>query len=132
MSDPHRLKRKFAANTFVSPGKSTSVKLSTCGEYILRFIGERLMPLLFPAILAVSFSISRFTSLKLCESAIGYVVELGPFWLCSHTRGRVWSGRIVLRRYVDELEDERSSSYDAAATRQEVPADDVLEDRRLS
>ena len=70
--------------------------------------------------------------LELCESAIGYVVELCPFWLCSHARGRVWSGRIVLRRDVDELEDERSSGYDAAATRQEVSADDVLEDGRLS
>lgn len=54
----------FKAQTLVKPGKSTNVKLRTCGEYILRLIGCRLMPLLLPAMRAVSASISLLTSEK--------------------------------------------------------------------
>lgn len=50
--------------TFVNPGRSTRVKFRTCGEKIFRLMGCRLMPLLLPAIRAVSASISRLTSVK--------------------------------------------------------------------
>jgi hypothetical protein len=66
-------------NTFVNPGRSTNVKLKTCGEYILRFIGDRLIPLLFPAILAVSFSISRFTSWNSVN------LRFGIWWNSAHS-----------------------------------------------
>lgn len=48
-------------STFMRPGKSTNVRLSIWGEKILRLIGKRLMPLFWPAILAVSASISCLT-----------------------------------------------------------------------
>lgn len=66
-------------NTFVKPGRSTSVKLRTCGEYILRLMGDRLIPLLLPAILAVSFSISRFTSWKSVN------LRFGIWWNSAHS-----------------------------------------------
>ncbi len=39
---------------------------------------------------------------------------------------------VALRWDVDELEDQRSSCYDARAPRQEVAANDVLEDGRFA
>jgi hypothetical protein len=65
--------------------------------------------------------------LEFRESSIGYVVKLGPFWLCSY-RGRcvsLWG--IVIGWDIDELENEWSSSNDATATREKVTTNDVFE-----
>ncbi|OMH82127.1 hypothetical protein AX774_g4397 [Zancudomyces culisetae] len=50
--------------TLVSPGKSTSVKVSTFGEYTHRFIGSGEIPAFFPVFISVSRTISRLISSK--------------------------------------------------------------------
>lgn len=50
--------------TLVIPGKSTKVRFTTRVEKILRLIGSGQIPLLCPAILSVSLSISDLISLK--------------------------------------------------------------------
>lgn len=64
------------------------------------------------------------------------MVELGPFSAARSSRRAV---RVVVRIRdrlvlydVDELKDQRPPSHDAAASRQKVAADDVLEDGRFS
>jgi hypothetical protein len=67
--------------------------------------------------------------LEFRKPSIRYVMELGPFWLCSY-RGRCVSfWGIIVGGDVDELENERSSSNDATATRQKVSTNDVFENR---
>jgi hypothetical protein len=63
------------------------------------------------------------------------VVELSPFFLASNRLGSVRDVDGVVfgpvgacGRDVDKLQYERSSCYDAAATREEVLADNVFED----
>ena len=70
--------------------------------------------------------------LKFRKPAVWYVMELCPFWLCCYRGPCVWFGGIVIRGYVDQLEDKWSASDDAAAAGQKVPSYDVFEDRRLS
>lgn len=70
-------------------------------------------------------------------SSIGDVVELGPFSAARSSRRAVGvvvgiGARLVVLYDVDELKDQRSSSHNAAASRQKVAADDVLEDGRFS
>lgn len=65
--------------TFVKPGRSTRVKFRTWGEKIFRLIGCRLIPLLFPAILAVSFSISCLTRAKSSN------LRPGRWWNSAHS-----------------------------------------------
>lgn len=67
--------------------------------------------------------------LEFRKPSIRYVVELGPFWLCSYRSRCVSFWGIIFGGDVDELENERSSSNDATATRQKVSTDDVFEDR---
>ena len=64
------------------------------------------------------------------------MIELGPLVAeglvgipVAHVDGVF--GRIIVGD-VDELEDKGPSSHDTAAARQKVPADNVLEDGRLS
>lgn len=70
-------------------------------------------------------------------SSIGDVVELGPFSAARSSRRAVGvvvgiGAWLVVLYDVDELKDQRSSSHNAAASRQKVAADDVLEDGRFS
>lgn len=65
--------------------------------------------------------------------------KFSPFCLTSYACGSVWDmdfvvvvGVFALAREVDELEDEWPPRNDAAASGQEVSADDVLKYRRLS
>jgi hypothetical protein len=69
----------------------------------------------------------------------GDVQELAPFLLPGDARGGVGDVDLVvlvsvfaLAGQVDELEDERASGHDAAASGQKVSADNVFEHRRLS
>jgi hypothetical protein len=73
--------------------------------------------------------------LEVVEAAAWNVVELSPLFLTSNRFGSVRDVDGVIfglvgacRGDVDELQDERSSCYDAATTREEVLADNVLED----
>lgn len=73
--------------------------------------------------------------LKVVETAARDVVELSPLILASNRFGSVWDMDSVVFGLVgavggnvDELQDERSSCYNAAAAREEVTANDVLED----
>jgi hypothetical protein len=69
----------------------------------------------------------------------GDVQELSPLLLACYT-GRgvrnmnfvVFVSVVAFARDVDELEDKRSSSNDAAASREKVPANNVLDYRGLS
>lgn len=71
------------------------------------------------------------------EAAVGDMVELGPF---TGSRGGVvplggvvgGGGFSVLVRDVDELEDQRSTSDNATASRQKISTDNVLEDGGLA
>ncbi len=67
--------------------------------------------------------------LEFRKSSIWYVVKLGPFWLCGYRGGCVGFWGIIVGGDIDELENERSSSNDATATRQKVSANDIFEDR---
>jgi hypothetical protein len=76
---------------------------------------------------------------EVVESAPGNVQKLSPFLLSCYAGGRVWHvdliallGIVALAREVDQLEDKRSPRDDAAASGKKVPADNVLEHRRLS
>ena len=62
------------------------------------------------------------------------VVELGPLLIAREVRlgPRSLRFRIAIGRNVDELEDEGTPSDDSASARQEVSADNVFQDRRLS
>lgn len=75
---------------------------------------------------------------KVVEALAGNVEELSPLLLAGNARGRVGNVDFIvvvvvaLAGQVDELENERSAGDDAAATGQEILADNVLEHRRLS
>jgi hypothetical protein len=76
---------------------------------------------------------------KIIEPPTGNVQKLSPFLLSCDACWGVWHvnfvaflGILALAREVDQLQDKRSPRYDAAASGQKVPADNVLEDRRLS
>lgn len=67
---------------------------------------------------------------KIGEPPVGDVVKLGPFVPSSLSRVPVGGVRVVLALFawdVDELQNERPPSNDAAATGEEISADDVLE-----
>jgi len=71
---------------------------------------------------------------KVIKSPPGYMMELSPFLLSSYTSGSMWDvdfiigGLVVsLAGKIYELKNERSSSDDAASSRKEISADDVLE-----
>ena len=49
-------------------------------------------------------------------------------WCVWYVNFIVFVGILALAGEVDKLENERSPCYDAAASGEEVPADDVLED----
>jgi hypothetical protein len=73
--------------------------------------------------------------LEVVEAAAWNVVELSPFFLASNRFGSVRDVDGVIFGFVvacggdvDELQYERSTCYDAAATREEVLADNVFED----
>ncbi len=65
--------------------------------------------------------------LEFCEPPIGNVVKLSPFWLCCYSMASMRFGSIVIGGDVDELENERSASDNAAATRKEISSNDVFE-----
>lgn len=72
---------------------------------------------------------------EVIESLPRNVQKLSPFLLSSYAGGCVWHmdliaflGIVALAWEVDKLENERSPCYDAAASREKVPANDVLED----
>ena len=72
--------------------------------------------------------------LEVVESSTGYVIELAPFVLSGYRCGSMRHVDFIVARfvfavggYVDELQDERSSSDNAGASREEVAADDVFE-----
>jgi hypothetical protein len=71
---------------------------------------------------------------EVVESSPGDVKKLSPFLLSSYTRRCMWNMYLisvllvfVFAGKIDKLENERSPSYDSAATREEVSADNVLE-----
>lgn len=76
---------------------------------------------------------------KVGKAPVGDMVELGPFagpcdiWVPLRGMRSILGGvgRLVIRD-VDELEDQGTACDDAASTGQEIPTDDVLEDRRLA
>lgn len=77
--------------------------------------------------------------LEVVEAATGHVVELSPLVLSGHCCRSVWHVDFMIAGFVgtfggqvDELEDERTAGDDAAATREEISADDILKDGRLS
>jgi hypothetical protein len=65
---------------------------------------------------------------KFCEPSIWDVVEFCPLWLCCYTSRGMWFRSIVIGGNIDELQNQRSSSDDTAATGEEVSPDDILED----
>jgi hypothetical protein len=76
---------------------------------------------------------------EVVEPPPGNVQKLSPLLLTCYTGWGVGDmdfvilvGVVALTRDVDELENERSSSNDAAASGKKVPADDVLDYRGLS
>lgn len=76
---------------------------------------------------------------EVIEPPPGDMMKLSPFLLACYTRSSmrdmyfVAGGLVVaVTGEVDELENERSSCYDAASPGQEISADDVLEHRGLS
>lgn len=67
---------------------------------------------------------------EVSEAPVGDVVELGPLVPRSLSDVPVGGVRVIIALIawdVDELQNERPSSTDAAATGQEIPADDVFE-----
>lgn len=77
---------RVESGTFVKPGRSTRVKFRTWGEYIFRFIGCLLIPLLLPATRDVSLSISLLTSLK----SVNF--RFGMWWNSAHSDRRAALG----------------------------------------
>jgi hypothetical protein len=76
---------------------------------------------------------------EVVEPAARDVEELSPLLLAGDARGGmghmdfiVFVLVVALAGEVDELENKRSAGDDAAASGEKVPADNVLEDRRLS
>jgi len=76
---------------------------------------------------------------KIVKLATGNVTKLAPLVLSSYTGGGMWYIDLVAIRSVvaiawniDQLQYQRPSSDDAAATRQEVSANNILKHRRLS
>ena len=72
---------------------------------------------------------------KVVKSPPRNVQKLSPLllpcytcWCVGHVDFVAFLGIFALAREVDELEDERSPRYDAAASGEKVPADDVLKD----
>uniref|UniRef100_A0A0A8YU90 Uncharacterized protein n=1 Tax=Arundo donax TaxID=35708 RepID=A0A0A8YU90_ARUDO len=78
--------------TFVSPGRSISVKLTTCGEYILKWMGTFDIALVLPVMRSVSSAISFLTAAKSVNRLRGAwrnsAYSCPPSVLCScSTRG---------------------------------------------
>lgn len=76
---------------------------------------------------------------EVVEPPAGNVKELSPFILAGYACWGMWDMNFVvfvsvfvLAWEIDELQDKRAASYDAAASRQEISANDVLKYRRLS
>lgn len=76
---------------------------------------------------------------EVVKLATGYVTKLAPLILSSYTGGSMWYVDLVAFRFVlviawniDQLQYQGPSSDDAAATRQEVSANNVLKYRRLA
>lgn len=63
--------------------------------------------------------------LELSKPSIWQVMKLCPFWLCSYCSCSMWF-LLIVAWDIDELQNKRSSRYDAAATRQEVSTNDVF------
>lgn len=70
---------------------------------------------------------------KILEPPAGQVVELRPFVLCSNACRRVWCVDLIviwlvsaLAGDVDELQNQRSSSDNAASSREKVLSNDVF------
>ena len=77
--------------------------------------------------------------LEIVESAAGDVVELSPLVLTGDRLGGVRDVDCIVFGFVgarggnvDELQDERSPCYDAATAREEITANNVLEDGGFS
>jgi hypothetical protein len=76
--------------------------------------------------------------LEVVELPAGDVEELGELLLAGYAGRGMWHVDLIVfvffafARDVDELQNERSAGDDAAATGQEIFADDVLEDRGFS
>jgi hypothetical protein len=72
------------------------------------------------------------------ELPSGDVEKLGPLLLAGNARRRMWDvdlivvGFVAFAGEVDKLEDERSTSYNAGTSGEEVLADNVLEHRGFS
>lgn len=75
---------------------------------------------------------------EVIEATTGDVVELSPFILTSNRGRGVWHvdlialGSVGVAGDVDELQDERTTSDDAASPWKKVAADNVFQYRRLS
>jgi len=76
---------------------------------------------------------------EIVPSPAGYMMKFGPLLLSCDTGRGVRDVYFVVRRFVlpfarhiDELENQRSPCDDTASSRQEISADDVLKDGRLS
>jgi hypothetical protein len=86
----------------------------------------------YPRRLVLDFALDL---LEVEELPTGDVEELGELLLAGDACRGVWDVDFIavvfvaIARDVDELQNERSASNDAAATREEVLADDVLEHR---
>lgn len=90
----------------------------------------------YPSCLCLDFALDVG---EVVEPPSGLVEELAPFLLsCDAGRGMRNVDFVVCRlvftvaREVDELQDEWPPCNDATSTRQEVPTDDVLQNRGLS
>lgn len=69
---------------------------------------------------------------KVCVAAADNVMKLGPLGRAGLGRVAIVGIGVLYRLFgldVNELEDERSARDDAAATREEVAADNILKDR---
>jgi len=75
---------------------------------------------------------------KVVEATTRDVIELSPFVLTSDRGRGVWHvdlialGSVGIAGDVDELQNERTTSYDAASSWEKVATDNVLQYRRLS
>lgn len=75
---------------------------------------------------------------EIVEATARDVVELSPFILASDRGWSVWHvdliafGSVGIAGDIDELQDERSTSDDAASSWKKVATNDVFQDRRFS
>lgn len=75
---------------------------------------------------------------KIVEAAAGDVIELSPFVLASDRGRSVWHvnliafGSVGIAGNVDELQDKRSTSDDAASSWEKVATNNVFQYRRFS